>query len=310
LWQDLNTPGPELNRASGIMRWSNTLSRFEPLATFVDPKSPCNYTLFPRGCPQNQILGMYTVHTLGPDADPNYVYFGKPFVPYRVRRSVRAMTNQAAWEAYSPLQSGTTDGQLDPNGYGWKTNLTFFGQRDEAELVRQGKLANTAARMQPVDIEGGKFGACDWGDRPALGNGDVQYNRKLKKYVMIASKAMHPCGKESTYGEIWLSLSENITGPWTLTQRVATHATTGTSCYNPLQLPFFNEDGGTWIYFACTITSAFSYRTKHRGTNVSKGFSCSWDGVGGQDCDVAVPRYEYNNVVFAIDTAQIRIDIR
>ena len=88
-------------------------------------------------------------------------------------------------------------------------------------------------------------------------------------------------------------------------QRVATHATTGISCYNPLQLPFFEEDGGAKIHFACTVT--FSYKTKHRGANITKGFSCSWDGGGGQDCDVAIPKYEYNNVVFAIDTAQLQV---
>ena len=83
---------------------------------------------------------------------------------------------------------------------------------------------------------------------------------------MIASKAIHPCAKESTNGEMWLSTSENITGPWLSMQRVATHATTGISCYNPLQLPFFEEDGGAKIHFACTVTSSCASSATRRNT--------------------------------------------
>ena len=181
--------------------------------------------------------------------------------------------------------------------------MSWFSPAAEKELIQQGKLPESAARMQVSDPDG-NIGGCEWANTPLLGNGDVQYNSYLKKYVMIAQKAMHPCEKESTYGEIWLGLAPNITGPWTSVQRIATHATTGTSCYNPLQLPFLEEGDGSRIYFACTITSAFSYTVKHRGT--PKGFACAWDGVGGQGCDVSIPKYEYNNMVFAIDTDELR----
>ena len=157
--------------------------------------------------------------------------------------------------------------------------------------------------MQVVDPDG-NVGACDWGDSPVLGNGDTQWNNYLKKYVLIAQKSMHPCSKESTYGEIWMSLASNITGPWTAVKRIATHATTGTSCYNPVQLPFLEEGGGSRIYFACTITSAFSFAVKHHG--MPKGFACAWDGIGGQGCDVSIPKYEYNNMMFAVGMEKFR----
>jgi hypothetical protein len=83
-------------------------------------------------------------------------------------------------------------------------------------------------------------------------------------------------------------------------QRVATHATTGISCYNPLQLPFFEEDGGAKIHFACTVTSSCASSATRRSTA-----ALIW--YRGQDCDVAIPKYEYNNVVFAIDTAQLQV---
>ena len=295
---DLNKPGPMLNQARGLLQWSDTLSRFRTLTAYHDPSTPCT---LPQGCTQTDVFGMYTVHRLGPDADPNYVYFGKPFTHYRVRRSVKAMANQSAWESFSPLKPGTDE--VDPAGYGWKTNLSWFGQAAELRLIQQGKLSRSAARMQVKD-PAGNIGRCDWNSTPIMGNGDVQYNNYLKQYVLIAQKAVHPCEKESTYGEIWLSLAPNITGPWNSVHRIATHATTGSSCYNPLQLPFLEEGGGSRIYFACTVTSAFSYSVKHHGT--PKGFACAWDGVGGRGCSVAIPKYEYNNMVFAVDTQQFR----
>ena len=294
----------DLNGATGLVQWSDELSRFTHVASFQDPNaSPCGGGSFRDGCPQNQVEGMYTVHVLGPDADPNYVYFGKPFVQYRVRRSVKAMANQSAWEAWTPLKAGARNGtEVDPGGYGWKAGLNQFGQGAERALIQQGKMSATVARLQPVDPDG-NIGGCDWGASPLLGNGDVQYNTYMKKYVLIASKAMHSCARESHYGEIWLGLADEITGPWTSIKRVATHATTGTSCYNPLQLPFLQEGGGSRIYFACTITSAFSYTTNDRSK--AKGYSCSWDSVGGQGCDVSIPRYEYNNMVFAVDMDEL-----
>ena len=112
---DLKKPGPTLNHAAGLLQWSDALARFSTVTTYHDPSTPCT---LPQGCPQNQLPGMYTVHSLGPDADPGYVYFGKPFTHYRVRRSVQAMANQSAWESNSPLKPGTTTNEVDPAGYG------------------------------------------------------------------------------------------------------------------------------------------------------------------------------------------------
>jgi hypothetical protein len=114
---------------------------------------------------------------------------------------------------------------------------------------------------------------------------------------LIAKKTQAVCSGESSNGEIWYSESEQLTGPWTKAKRVVTHATTGYSCYNPVQLPEFQELGGRIIYFACTITSIDSYTE----TSSSKSYACSFDGVGNAGCDVAIPRYEYNNMVFALE---------
>ena len=86
-----------------------------------------------------------------------------------------------------------------------------------------------------------------------------------------------------------------LKGPWRECTTIATHNVTGTSCYNPLQLPWLDEGGGKSVYFACTFTAMTS-----SGPG-STDRSCRFDDYGGIDCAVAVPRYEYNNLVFKLD---------
>ena len=80
---------------------------------------------------------------------------------------------------------------------------------------------------------------------------------------------------------------------------MVTHATTGTSCYNPPPLPWLAERSGRTVYLACTFTSMSSSRGGKRDR------SCAYDGYGGVGCAIAVPRYEYNNLVFRLDIEKL-----
>ena len=91
-----------------------------------------------------------------------------------------------------------------------------------------------------------------------------------------------------------------MTGPWGDCDRIITHNTTGASCYNPQELPWLQHRGGEAIYVACTWTSMAS------GGGSATDRACAWDEYGGQGCAVAVPRYEYNNVVFKVQTDRVQ----
>lgn len=62
-----------------------------------------------------------------------------------------------------------------------------------------------------------------------------------------------------------------------------------------MQLPWLDEQDGNVLYLACTWTSMSS------GGSGPTDRSCDYDMYGGQHCAIAVPRYEYNNVVFRLD---------
>ena len=52
---------------------------------------------------------------------------------------------------------------------------------------------------------------------------------------------------------------------------------------------------GPQVYIACTFTSMGSSARSKTDRNSGN------DDYGGVDCAVAVPRYEYNSVVFGLD---------
>ena len=103
------------------------------------------------------------------------------------------------------------------------------------------------------------------------------------------------------FGEIYYCEAAAVTGPWTRCAVVATHNVTGTSCYNPLQLPWLDEGGGRAVYLACTWTSMTS------GASGATDRACRFDDYGGIDCAVAVPRYEYNNLVYRLDVDRVSL---
>ena len=77
-----------------------------------------------------------------------------------------------------------------------------------------------------------------------LSRGSVNWNAHRERYVLIADRVDDaPADGSSRFGEIYYCEAAAITGPWAECTAVARHNLTGTSCYNPLQLPWLDEAG-------------------------------------------------------------------
>lgn len=62
--------------------------------------------------------------------------------------------------------------------------------------------------------------------------------------------------------------------------KVATHNISGYTCYNPLQHAFYSTQSR--VYFSCTFVNSFSSNK------------------------VKEPLYDYNNMLFGLDLAEVR----
>jgi hypothetical protein len=195
-------------------------------------------------------------------------------------------------------------GDLGPAAAAPGPQYEQFGPAAEAAAIAGGWLPASAARMQVRDRATGTPLA------GILARGSVNWNARRNAYVLIADQQQPgagagggggtPSGSPSLYGELWYCESPEITGPWTTCDRIVTHDVTGASCYNPMQLPWLDERGGAVVHLACTWTTMASGKGPGQTDR-----ACAFDEYGGQGCGVAVPRYEYNNLVFRLDVDQL-----
>ncbi len=110
--------------------------------------------------------------------------------------------------------------------------------------------------------------------RPLLADrGSVAWNDYRGRWIWITS----------FLGEIWFAEADTPVGPWGYARRILhfEHYT----FYNPAHHAFFDQDGGRRIYFEGTYTRTFS------------------------DSPVATPRYDYNQMMYALDLADPRLDL-
>lgn len=164
--------------------------------------------------------------------------FGISFPNVRVTASLGAMTNAAAYEAWSFLNEG------DTKGYRWTREAPPTGPKEEQELIKAGVLKLEDAHFQPRDVATGRT--------VQMHAGSVAWNAWRKKWIMIAAEI----GGSSMLGEIWYSEADEPTGPWRAARKVVTHDRY--SFYNPAHHPFFDQEGGRIIYFEGTYTAEFS----------------------------------------------------
>eukprot|EP01052_Picozoa_sp_SAG31_P029157 SAG31_NODE_2876_length_4970_cov_2.820776_4_plen_229_part_00 len=169
--------------------------------------------------------------------------YANPFANYRVAADFDALLNVSAYETYTPCDTPACKSmsvwRWRPAAYNNTEGWRGFGPAEERTAIHNRMLNTANAHYQVIDVET---------QQPMLGGlarGSVNWNAFLKKYILIADKGMHGgASRESNYGEIWYCEATAITGPWRECVRVISHAGTGTSCYNPLQLQFMDELGG------------------------------------------------------------------
>jgi hypothetical protein len=206
-----------------------------------------------------------------------YVYVTDPFPLTRVRATVEDLLDPARYEAYTCLSPGATspdDLERDAGGklvYGWKRATPLVGVRRQAELVKAGKMKPAEGLLQVRDVL--------TGDAVEAHNGSTYPNAYRGRYVAIFTQMFG----SSVLGEIWYAEADTPVGPWVYARKIITHDRY--SFYNPVQHPFFAEDGGRRVYFEGTYTATFS---------------------GNED---KTPRYDYNQIMYRLDLADPRLSL-
>jgi hypothetical protein len=208
-----------------------------------------------------------------------YVLFADPAPTTRVPATYEAAIDPANYETYTCLPAGdfgpADKATIDrtPDGrpkWTWKRNAKPL-ERDEFDrLVKRGVLKPEDALVRPTDVASGKSAV--------LHAGSVQWNAYRKRWVMIANEVG---GKASNLGEVYYLEADAPEGPWTKAVKVITHDRY--SFYNPIHHPFFDGDGGRYMYVEGTYSGTFS--RDHEWT----------------------PRYDYNQVMYRLDLADERL---
>jgi hypothetical protein len=200
----------------------------------------------------------------------NHFLFGGSFPNARVPANFVAITNAAAYEAWSCLPDGGGFDTKSVVPYRWTKDAPPVGAKEEKELIAAGAMRLEQAHFQPRDVESGNI--------VQMHGGSVSWNPWRKKWILIAVEI----GGSSMLGEIWYSEADQPTGPWRAARKVVTHDQY--SFYNPAHHPFFDQEGGRVIFFEGTYTAEFS--GNHQPT----------------------PRYDYNQIVYRLDLAKVSLE--
>jgi hypothetical protein len=243
----------------GIAIYNDKTEEFEHRATF-DLKKRWRA---PHGHPIRQVMD-----------GKAYYLFGNALPTVRVEARLEAILDPSQYEAYSCLAEGSEavgkDSKLnrDEQGrliYRWTGHAVPTGPFEEKKLIEAGLIKPEEARFRPLDAESG--------DPVLIHSGSVYYNQYRKRWIMIAVQSYG----SSYLGELWYAEADQPTGPWRKARKIVTHKQY--SFYNPVQQPFFDQDGGRIIYFQGTYTADFS---------------------GNK---FPTPRYDYNQIMYRLDLA-------
>lgn len=209
----------------------------------------------------------------------NYLLCGVIFPNVRVRADLKSLTDFDSYEAFTCLSAGTkyngVRSQIERNADGgplwaWKKNTAPLLPEQLLELSNDGKLNESELRYVPTDVDSGK--------PICMHRGSATFNRYLNKWIEVA---VQKGGDTSFLGEIWVSQADRPEGPWLKAKKIVTH--NRYSLYNPVQHPFFEQEGGRLIYFSGTYATTFSRYGD------------------------PVPRYDYNNIMYRLDLADPRL---
>ena len=289
-------PAPNTSETdiTGVLKWSDEQSQFQlvtywPLKNFV---ATTNFATAARGvqrfAPSSSKLPSESDPS-APSDDDGYFYLTMSFVYMRVPE--HQLANLSAYEAFTPLLANSSLEQpvLDPAGWGWKQGAVPVLQSDEAKLIALGVLPPSEAHFQVRDVTSGHT--------LGVGIGTVNYNEALGQYLLITEYS-----STDRRGAIFAGVSSSLTGPWTYVTPVLSHDVTGASCYNPLHMPWMDEEGGRFIYVACSYTAMWSDKNNPN----SQWYTCLTGVDSYQNCATPVPRYEYNNMVYRLDVTLLK----
>jgi len=210
-----------------------------------------------------------------------YIYFAEDYPNVRVKADWNSVTDLTQWEAYTPLQANTRFNAaappLETDGagnivFGWKKNVDPLTSAMVNSLVQQGHLEREDSPFRLQDHVTGRA--------IQLHRASVHWNDYRQNFVMIGTESFG----SSFLGEVWFSEAPTPEGPWADAIKVATHdrgASSDYTFYNPTSHPFFDQEGGRFIYFEGTYANTFS------GNNSP------------------TPVYDYNQMMYRLDLATI-----
>lgn len=197
-----------------------------------------------------------------------HIYTGGVFPNVRVKATWDAYFDPAQYEGFTCLENGAeaTTVARDENGkpaYRWLKGAKPVDGSIEEKLIEKRQLKPEEAHFSLADTDSGK--------RIRMHRGSVRWNEHRQRWIMLAGQI----GGTSNLGEIYYAEAESPTGPWRKAKKIVTHDTY--SFYNPVHHPFFDQEGGRWIFFEGTYTHEFS---------------------GNKS---PTPRYDYNQVMYRLD---------
>jgi hypothetical protein len=247
----------------GLAIWDNQKQQFSPILQYDDEEP-----LYPRG-------HSFRVRR----SDTQYIYFADPYARLRVPATWEAVTDPQQYEAFTPLQAGST--KIDPSHldrtpqgkvhFAWKRATPPVGIDLLGQWVRAGILDEEENWFRTTDVATRK---------PVLLHaGSIHWNPFRQRWIMIAHERW---GSPSFLGEVWYTEARQPEGPFPRAVRIVTHD--GYSFYNVTQHPFFDQAEGRLIYFEGTYTQLFS------------------------KSPVKTPWYDYNQIMYRLDLADPRLD--
>ncbi len=207
------------------------------------------------------------------DKHTEYIYFS-PIT--RVKADLESYKDPSKYEAYTCLKDGSRKDEFevdrDPQGkarFAWRPDTWAPFPRDEAELIKDGKLKPEDALFHIQDVATGK---------PVLyHSASISWNKYRNRWTMIMSEIFGA----SLLGEVWYLEADSPIGPWVYARKIVTHFEY--TFYNPRHHPMFDKQDGRIIYFEGTYTNWLTGHTNY------------------------TPKYDYNQIMYKLDLADPRL---
>lgn len=207
------------------------------------------------------------------DGEGEYLACGNPFPVTRVKARLADVLDPLKYESWSCLEPGADPEKAAPRrnadgtlAWSWQAGPPVT-QQHEARWLKAGLIRAEEARFLPAA-----------GDRPdrrvLMHSGTVRWNAHRRRWIMVAIEYATHKDSPSMLGEVWYSEAESPQGPFRTAVRIVSHDKQ--SFYNPCHHPFFDEEGGRFIYFEGTYCNTFTHSPP-------------------------TPRYNYNQVMYRLD---------